>query len=118
MKVMKTDEWEFCGIESKEDTLAQGFVFQNKKYGDYAIVKAAKYIIKSLSVVIFLTFSAGTPRISLSRNVGPEVILASPVLNKLQQAPLDEQVVLLESLANKDAGTNVIGTDEAGNPQI
>lgn len=100
MKILKTDEWEFRGIESEEDALARGFVFQNRKYGDYVIVKAAKYIIKQLGIVLFLTFSAGTPSISISHSVEPEVIHASPLLDKLDTASSEEQVKILETLAN------------------
>ena len=100
MKILKTDEWEFRGIESGNDTLARGFVFQSRKYGDYVVVKAAKYIIKNLSIVLFLTFSAGTPSVSISYNTEPEVIHASPLLDKLQTANSDEQVEILEALAN------------------
>lgn len=108
---LKTDEWEFRGIESRRDTLARGFVFQNKKHNDYVVVRAAKYIIKHLGVVLFLTFSAGMPKITLSNAISPEVIHSSPLLDKLNSASQEDRFVILESLANEDMCADMTGTE-------
>lgn len=111
---MKTDEWEFRGIESRKDALARGFVFLNKKHNDYVIVKAARYILKGLGVVLFLTFSAGVPKVTFSNQTEPEVIHSSPLLEKLDSASNEERLVILESLAKEDMCAGTTGTDVSG----
>lgn len=114
MKILKTDEWELRGVESGNDSLTRGFVFQNKKYQDYVVVQAAKYIIKSLGIVLFLTFSAGVPKISLSHSVEMNPVSDSRLLDELKTASPEEQICIVQSLASEDKGSDATGVEVRG----
>lgn len=102
MKVMKTDEWKFMGVQSESDRIPCGFLFQNRKYKDYVIVRAAKYIVKSLGIVLFLTFSSGVPQISISHSAPEGVVEGNSYLNGFDELESAEKLAVLESLADDE----------------